>query len=61
MKVENDVPENSFCSAMQSATGLNFYYVIADPNVHEKHISTKTVNAIVFKLQVIYSTVRTSK
>ena len=26
---------------MQWATGLQFYYVTADPNVHEKHIQTK--------------------
>ena len=29
------------CSAMQRATGLQFYYGIDDPNVSEYHISTK--------------------
>ena len=45
---------------MQQGTGLQFYYIIADPKVCEKHISTKkTVNAILFKLQVIHSTLTT--
>ena len=26
-------PENSYCSSMQRVTGLQFYYVIADPKV----------------------------
>ena len=39
---------------MQSATGLQFYYVIADPKVAEKHIYIQnSLNAIVFELQVI--------
>ena len=44
---------------MQWATGLKFYYVIADPKVGEQHIKQNTVNAIVFKLQLIYSIVMT--
>ena len=32
------VPENSYYSAMPWATGLKFYYVIADPKVAEFHI-----------------------
>ena len=56
---------------MPGATGLQFYYAITDPKVGEEHILRKhskcssiqvvTVNAIIFKLQLIYSTVRTSK
>ena len=47
----------------QLCNGLQFYYwyVIADPKVGEKHILKNTLNAIVFKLQVIYSTARASK
>ena len=39
VKVEKDTFENSYCSAMKGATGLQFYYVIADLNVYEKLIS----------------------
>ena len=38
MKVEQFVSENSYCLAMQSATGQQFYYIIADPKVGEKQI-----------------------
>ena len=40
VKVEKDVhvSESSYCSAMQWATGLQFYYVIADPKVGEQQI-----------------------
>ena len=44
---------------MQGATGLQLYYVIADPKVGERHIKENTLNAIVLKLQLIYSSVRT--
>ena len=37
---------------------MQFYYVKADPKQDEKHIKQNTVNAIGFKLQVIYSTAR---
>ena len=44
---------------MQCA-GLQLYYVIADPKIGEQHIFKQdTLNAIVFELQLIYSTVRT--
>ena len=46
---------------MPRATGLQFYYVIADPKVHEKHIKQNTLNKIVLKIQAIYSTVIASK
>ena len=58
-KVEKDICHNSYCSAMHRGTGLQFYYVKADTKQNEKHIQQNTVNAIVIKLQVIYSTVRT--
>ena len=48
-------PQSSYYSAIQWATGLQLYYVIADQNVSEQ------LNAIVFKLQLIYSTLRTWK
>ena len=35
VEVEKDVSQNSYCSAMQQATGLQFYYVTADPKVGE--------------------------
>ena len=53
-------PENSYCSAMPWATGLQFYYVIAGPKIGANISKQNTLNAIVFKLQLIYSTVRTS-
>ena len=39
---------------------MQFYYVIAEPKVH-KNILKKILNAIVFKIQAIDSTVITSK
>ena len=42
---------------MEWATSLQFYYVIADPKIAEQN----TLNEIVFKLQLIYSTVITWK
>ena len=39
-------------------TGLQFYNVIAAPKLGEQHTNKNTINAIVLKLQVIYSTVR---
>ena len=41
VKVEKEVSESSYCSAMPWATGLQFYDAIADPKVGEWHISTK--------------------
>ena len=41
MEAEKDVPENSYCTAMQHSTSLQFYYVTADPKVGEQCISTK--------------------
>ena len=42
----------------QLCNDVLIYYVKADPKQDEKHLEQNTVNAIVFKLQVIYSTVR---
>ena len=58
VKVE-DVFQHSYCSAMQRGTSQQFCYVIADPKMGEKHICQNIINVKVFKLQVIYSTVRT--
>ena len=38
---------------MQGDTDLQFYYVIADPKVAENIFIQNSLNAIVFKLQVI--------
>ena len=34
-------PQNSYSSTVGRATGLQIYYVIADPNVGEQHIYRK--------------------
>ena len=47
--------QSSFCSAMQWATGLQFYYVVADLKEVNNIFKPNTLNAIVFKLQLIYS------
>ena len=54
-------PENSYCSSMQWATHLHFYYVITDTKYVNNIFKEITVNVIVFKLQLIYSTVITWK
>ena len=38
---------------MQGATGLQFYYFIAEPKVFQQLIKQNTVNIIDFKLQPI--------
>ena len=35
MEVEKDISQNNYCSGMQQGTGLQFYYVMADPKVGE--------------------------
>ena len=45
--------KSSYYSAMPGARGLKFYYVIADPKVGEQLFAQNSLNAIVFKLQVI--------
>ena len=59
VEVEKHTSQNSYYSAMQQGTCLHFYYAIADPKVGEKHISTKYSKCNSFKLQLIYSTLRT--
>ena len=44
---------------MLRATGLQLYYVTADPKVGDNIFKENTLNAIVFNLQLIYSTVIT--
>ena len=51
--------ENLKVAIAQQVKGLQFDYVIADPKVGEQHIKQNSVNEIVFKLQLIYSTVLT--
>ena len=51
--------QGSYCSAMQWATGLQLHYVIADPKYVNDIFKENTLNTIIFKLQMIYSTVRT--
>ena len=46
---------------MPGATRLQFYYVIADSKVDENTFKQNSPNAIVYKIQLIYSTVKTSK
>ena len=43
--------ENTYRSAMQWGTGLQFYYVIVDPKVGENDILTKYSKSIVFKFK----------
>ena len=38
LEVEKDKTQNSYCSAMQQRTGVQFYYVKADPIVGKQHI-----------------------
>ena len=45
--------KSSCYSAMPRARGLKFYYVIADPKVGDNRFAQNSLNAIVFKLQVI--------
>ena len=40
---------------MQWATGLQFYYVIADPKVAEQHTENNRVSAVLSKILNIYS------
>ena len=54
-------PENSYGSSVQWATHLKFYYVITDWKYVNNIFKEITVNVLVFKLQLIYSTAITSK
>ena len=46
---------------MPRATRLQFYYVIADLKVDENTFKQNYPNAIVYMIQLIYSTVKNSK
>ena len=46
---------------MPRATRLQFHYVIADSKVDENTFKQNSPNGIVYKIQLIYSTVKPSK